>query len=285
VNPSRLVSLGVLVVSAGCAPSLATMQPAHVAPKGHFEVTTAVEIGIPTGTISRVYDTGKALARDAEQNMAITPAQERQVFEAGVNVAVSPPTAGYLLAANYTVLNNWEVGLRYASGSWRLGSRYQLLHREDGPFDMTFGAGVARQAVEIPLSDYIPILEVDDFTRYTIDAGLLIGTSRSFFRVWFGPKFLYSHYTTAMRLSIPGVDTPDLASFEGHGIYYGGQGGLAVGYRHIFFAVELTMAELTGTASVTAQTPAQNGSGEPIAASADISGFVIYPTFGLIGEF
>jgi hypothetical protein len=260
------------------------MQPAHVAPKGHFQATAAVEIGIPTGTISRAIDAGTSLSNDAKNSQSITPAQERQVFDAGVNFVASPPSANTHFAINYTALNNWEVGIRYAAGGWRVGSRYQFLHREDGPFDMTVGAGVSRIATAIPIVSVIPLLDVDDFTRWTGDFGLQIGTSRGFYRAWVGPRFLYTHFDTAMRLAVPGVSTPDLASFSGHGIYYGGQGGLAIGWKHVFLAFELTVCELSGKATATSYV-AQNSNGEPIAADVDISGLVIYPTFGLLGEF
>lgn len=262
------------------------MQPAHVAPKGHVQATAAIEISAPTGTISRIIDTGKTLSDYARTNMDLTPAQEQQVFEAGVNVVVVPPSFGYHFAAAYTLLDNFEVNLRYAGGGWRFGARYQILHHETGPFDWTVGAGIARATFEIPLASYIPILEVEDFTRWTVDlTPLQIGTSRSWFRVWAGPKFLYSHFTTALRLSIPGISTPDLASFEGHTIYYGGQGGVALGYRHVFFAVELTMAQISGTGTVTTASDPRDGGQVPIARGANLDGFVIYPTFGLIGEF
>jgi hypothetical protein len=282
VNFSRAALVAVLVLAAGCAPSLATMQPAHVAPKGHFQATAAIEIGAPTGTIIRIIDTGKTLSNDVTNAMMITPQQEIQIFEAGVNVAASPPSVGYHIALAYTLLDNFELNLRNAAGGWRVGSRYQLLHHENAPFDMVLGAGVSRAAVEIPLSTYIPILEMDDFTRYTGDVSLQIGTSRSFYRVWGGPKVLYSRFDTAMRLSVPGVPTPDLATFEGHAIYYGGLAGIAVGYRHVFLALELTVAELVGSADVTAVMTAAN---EPVARSADLSGLVFYPTFGFMGEF
>ena len=276
--------MAVLVLAGGCAPSLATMQPAHVAPKGHFQATTAIEIGAPTGTIIRVIDTGKRLAADAQTNMSISPADERQVFEAGVNVVASPPSVGYHLALAYTVLDNFELGLRYAAGGWRLGARYQLLHHETGPLDMVLGAGVSRAAVEIPLSSYVPFLEMDDFTRWTVDVPLLIGTSRGFSRVWGGPKFVYSHFDTALKLAIPFFTAPDLANFEGHAIYYGGLAGLAVGYRHVFLALEITVAWLSGRGDASTIL-AGSGATTPTQVSADISGLVFYPTFGLMGEF
>jgi hypothetical protein len=272
-----------VVVSAGCAPSLATMQPAHVAPKGHWQATAGFEVGVPTGTISTIIDTGKTLSDVARTQMSLTPDQERQLFDAGVTVAVSPLAVGYHFAGYYTPIDRFEVGIRYAGGGWRLGARYQLLRHETGPFDMTIGAGVARSAYEIPLSSYIPVLEVDDFTRWTVDVPLQIGTSREYFRVWAGPKFLYSHFSTAIRLSIPGVPTPDLASFEGHTLYYGGQGGFAVGYRHVFFAVELTLAAISGVGDVQSAPDPRNG--EAVVHDTKLSGFIVYPVVGLIGEF
>jgi hypothetical protein len=285
VNPSRALLIAALGLSVGCAPSLSTMQPAHVAPKGHVQATAGFEVSAPTGTISRVIDAGQALSDAAEMNGNLTPEEKQRVFEAGVNVVVVPPSFGYIFAANYTVLDNWEVGIRYAGGGWRLGTRYQILHHETGPLDLTIGAGVARAAYEIPLASYIPILAVDDFTRWTIDlTPAQIGTSRSWFRVWAAPKFLYSHFSTAMRLSIPAISTPDLATFSGNTFYYGGQGGFALGYRYIFFAFELTLAKISGKGTATAMVPSSGGN-EMIAGDANLDGFVIYPTFGFIGEF
>ena len=58
----------------------------------------------------------------------------------------------------------------------------------------------------------------------------------------------------------------------------------AVGYRYVFFAFELTLAGISGTGAVTATDP-RPGVTEPIARDANLDGFVIYPTFGFIGEF
>ena len=155
------------------------------------------------------------------------------------------------------------------------------MKHETDPLDMTVGAGVSRSAYEIPFASYIPVLEVEDFTRWMVDVLLQIGTSRSYYRVWGGPKFLYSHYSTAIRLSLP--SSPDLATFEGSTIYYGGQVGFAVGYKYVFVAFELTLAGLSGTAEV--QTAPDPRNGEMLARNVDINGFIIYPAFGLIGEF
>ena len=273
-GPIGLVAIAAAVASVACAPSLATMQPAHVAPKGHFQATAALEVGIPTGALASAIDAGKTLS-DAASQGSLTGDQERQVFEAGVNVLASPPSVGPNLALAYTPLDRFEVGVRYAGTAWRVGARYQLLRHEEAPLDLTVGAGLSRSAFAIPVGDFIPILEVDDFTRWTVDVPLLVGTSSSWFRVWLGPKLLYSHFSTALRLTIPGGDV-QLASFEGNTTYVGGQGGLALGYRHLFFGVELTLAEAFGSASVTSTL----AEARPV----DYSGFIVYPAFGLMGE-
>jgi hypothetical protein len=267
-------ALATLLV-AGCAPSLATMQPAHVAPRGHFEATAALEIGIPTGAIVRTIDAGKTLSEAAEQGN-LTVDQERRVFEAGVIVLATPPSVGPHLALAYTAADHLEIGVRYAGDGWRVGTRYQLLRHQEAPVDLTVGVGLARSVFAIPVADFIPILGADDFTRWTVDVPILVGTSRSWFRVWMGPKLLWSHFGTALRLSIPHGDT-EQASFEGHATYIGGQGGLAVGYRHLFLGFELTLTEAFGSASVTATSV-------PAVRPVDFRGFVVYPAFGLMGE-
>ena len=261
---------------AACAPSLATMQGAHVAQPGHFAGTAALEVGVPTNTLTRVIDAGTTLAEAAENRM-LTPDEQRQVFEAGVTLAASPPAFGPHLMLAYVPIKNLEANLRSAGGGWRLGARYQLLSHEDGPFDLTVGLGGSRSTYKLPIPDIIPFLEIKDFTRYSVDVPVLIGTSRSWFRVWIGPRFLYSSYSTSMQFAPP-TTTVDLATFKGSSVYFGGQTGFAVGYKHVFFGVELTVTKMSGSAHVTV--PSQVATIAPF----DFSGWVIYPTFGLMAE-
>ena len=69
----------------------------------------------------------------------------------------------------------------------------------------------------------------------------------------------------------------ELASFSGTGIYMGGQIGGALGYKHVFFGVELTMVELFSSGLLTVAKM-------PIL-STEIDSFLIYPSFGLMAEF
>jgi hypothetical protein len=270
----RIVLLA--LAASGCAPSLATMQPARVGPKGSVQVTAAMEVAIPTGTISRTLDVAQAISVRAANGDPISDADRQQLFTAAINVIASPPSLSPLFAVAYAVSDRFEVGLRYAGQGWRLGGRYQPLRHEDGPFDLVVGLGVARSAYKIPIAELIPVVEVDDFTRWTFDVPVTVGTSRSWFRVWIGPKLVYSRFDTAVRLVIPN-ELPEIASFDGHSMFIGGVGGVALGYRNLFFGIELTVGQLSGSTNTALSTAG-------VLRSAELSGTVVYPAFGLMGE-
>lgn len=266
-----------IAVFAGCAPSLATLQPAHVAPRGHLQVTAGLEVAVPTGTLVSAVDAGRTLGRSSHDQM-LSAEDEGRLFDAGVTLATSPVSVVPHFSLSYGIYDRTEVGVRYTSGAWRLGGRYQLLTHQDGPLDMVVGLGLSRAATAVPVGDVIPVLSVDDFTRWTGDLSLLVGTSRSWFRVWTGPKMVFTHFDTSLRAELD-MNQPALATFEGHGWYYGGQGGVALGYQKVFLGVELTLMELSGSAT-TSTTTLPTG-----ARTTDISGFVVYPAVALMGEF
>lgn len=260
----------------GCAPSLATLQPAHVAPAGHVQATAGVELSVPTGTVATIVDAGRSLAADARRR-TLSDAEIARLFDVGVTLAASPPSLGQHFAVAYTVRERTEVGLRYAGGGWRLGGRYQLLRHDDAPFDMVAGLGVTRATTSVPLGDVVPFLKVRDFTRWTFDLPILIGTARRWYRVWTGPKFLYSRFDTGVEIALP-MNAVETGSLRGHATYVGGQAGAAVGYQDLFLALELTMGQLSGSATVTSMLSVPTP-------PTDISGFVVYPALAVMGEF
>ena len=276
---ARASSLAVLL-AAGCGPTLATLQPAEVAKAGHVQVAAGFEVGIPTGTLARTVDAGRALssraASCASQSCALTPSEEGQIFDAGASLAASPLSYSQHFGINYGFDGRTEAGLRWAAGNWRAQGRYQVARREDGPFDCVVGIGVARGTTTIPLDDLLPVLTIDDFTRWTLDLPLSIGTSRSWFRAWTGVKLAYSHFDANMHLDAPS-SPPSFAHFDGHGLYTLAEGGIAGGYRYLFVAVELTLGELFGRADATI-------TAAPAVRSTDLGGFVLYPAVALIGE-
>jgi len=263
--------------AAGCAPSLSTFQPAHVAPKGHVSASAGLEGNVPVGAFETLLDDGKMLANRGAMGQALTDDDKWKIFDAGVNFILLTPSVSPHFAATYVPLERLEVGVRYAGSAWRGGARYQLVDRASGPFDLTVGLGVSRFSYEFPLSDQIPGLSLSDFSRWQLDVPVLIGTSRNWFHVWAGPKVLFTTFSTELKLTLPTETT--VASFDGTATFLCGQGGIALGYRWLFFAFELTLAEAIGTAHLTAPVLA------PPTHDTTISSFTVYPSLGVMAEF
>jgi hypothetical protein len=262
---------------AGCAPSLSTFQPANVAPQGHVSVSMGIEGNLPAGGFTALLADGKDLASKGASGQPLSDDDKWKIFDAGVNLLLLTPSVGPHVAVTYVPLDHFEVGLRYAGSAWRVGARYQLLDHERGPFDLTVGLGLSRFSFSFPLSDEIPGLSLSDFSRWQLDVPILVGTSRDWYRVWAGPKLLVTSFSTELTLALPG--DPTLARFDGTAAFVGGQGGFALGYRRLFLAFELTLAEALGSAQLTAVKLA------PTTHDTHISSFTIFPRLGLMAEF
>lgn len=275
----RSLGFALLVATiAGCATSLSGFQPAHVAPKGHFQGEAGVDVSVPTGTIPTLIDTAKALVSTARQRQ-LTPEERERLLTAGVNLALDPPAAVTHAAVAYVPLTGWEVALRYASGGWRLGSRYQLLEQDLHGVDLTAGVGLGRFSYSFPVGDIIGILQLDDFVRWSADVPVLVGKRGSFYRVWGGPRVLLARYSAALRLDLPAVAGAAaetvLASTEGDAGFFGILAGAAVGWRHVFLAVELSVVRLFSTAHLTIPGGRRD---------VDLGGWIIYPGVALMFE-
>ncbi len=275
--------LSLLLVSSlsfGCAPALSTFHPAHVADKGHFQAELGVDFAVPTGTIVEVIEAGVALS-DAAQERELQPAEREEVFEAGVALALNPPSPVQHIALAYTPLDNWEIGLRYSVSAIRLGTRFQILENKKHGVDLSIGAGVARYVFEFPVPSLLDIVELEDYTRWQFDFPIQIGKSGNWYRVWGGPRIMLTTFGTALRMNLPPLTGQqgevEIAAFSGTGAYIGAQGGFAIGYKHVFFGVELTLAQLFSGGELTAL-------GQR-ALEVDLDSFIIYPAFGMMLEF
>ena len=180
----------------------------------------------------------------------------------------------------FVPISHLELGLRWAGGEWRAAARYQLLEQASHGVDLTVGLGLSRFAYEFPVGSLVDIIQLDDFTRYGLDVPLLVGTHASWYRLWGGPRLLFSHFDAAMRLNLPAAaGSPaetELASVQGGAIFVGGQGGVALGYRNLFLGFELTIVRLVSSAHLQAA-----GKSEDV----DLGGLIIYPGLALMGEF
>ncbi|KYF77607.1 hypothetical protein BE17_26765 [Sorangium cellulosum] len=277
----RLLAFALLSFWAcGCAPALSTFQPAHVADKGHVQAELGLDVSVPTGAIASVVDAGVVLANIAESR-ELTEGERLTLFEAGGALALNPPSVTPHIGVGYTALDRWELNLRYTGSALRLGTRYQLLKRDKHGVDLTAGAGVGRYVIDLPIGSILGLVELEDFTRWQIDLPIQIGTAGTWYRVWGGPRLMFTTFDTALVVDLPAFTgypgERELASFSGTGLYVGGQAGVALGYKHVFLGFELTLAEIFSSGELAVL-------GER-AVAVDLDSFIIYPSIGLMLEF
>jgi hypothetical protein len=259
------------------------MQPAHVAPKHHAQAEFGMDVSIPTGTISDAIDAAITLGQIAnEKTRKLTDAEVETIYRGASGFVLNPPSATPHVGVAFTVVNNLEISLRYATSSLRLGGRYQFLTKEKHKVDASVGLGLGYFVLGLPLGDVLKVIELEDFTRFQLDVPIVFGTRGSWYRLWGGPRFLYTRFGTSLKLAIPEIPGItegrfELASFGGNGFYAGGQAGVAVGYKYVFLAFELTVVRLMMNGNLKIfQRPVANF---------DLGSTIVYPAIGLIGEF
>jgi len=257
------------------------MHPAHVAPKHHAQAEFGMDVSIPTGTIADSIAAVDALVEAAGER-DLTEQEVQQVYKATTATLLNPPSATPHVGIGFTVVDNLEVSLRYATSSLRLGGRYQFLHKDKHKVDASVGLGFGYYVLSLPIGDALKIVELEDFSRFQIDVPLVFGTQGSWYRLWGGPRFMYTRFGTELKLAIPEVPgvtggRAEVASFGGNGFYVGGQAGVAVGYKYVFLAFELTVVRLLMNGNLDVLN-------KPVA-SLDLSSNIVYPAIGLMGEF
>lgn len=279
--PAPLASLAALAaLSAGCAPALSTFQPAHVAPKGGVQAEAGVDVVVPTSGVVGLVDTAKTLVNAADER-ELSDEEKNTLYDAGASLAVNALSPVPHVGIAYTPLDRFEISLRY-TGAIRLGARYQFLDQAAHGVDLSAGLGAARYTFTFPVSNVLDIIKLEDFERWQFDLPLLAGAHGDWYRAWGGPKAMFTTFSTRLVLGLPSVpgtssEQTEIASFEGTAFYLGGQAGAALGYKHVFFGFELSMAYLTAASELSV-------ANKPVR-SVDLNSLIIAPGVGLMAEF
>lgn len=268
-------SLLVALLLPACSTSLSSFRPAHVGPKGTVHAEAGVDVSIPTGGLSNAMDAAKSLGRTAKRS-GLSEDEKRDVLHAGVNLALNPPAFVEHVTVAYAPFDRSEIGLRYSAGAWRVGARRQLLTQERHGYDVTVGFAVERFTFEFPIGDIIDVLQVNDYERWNFDFPIAVGRHGGWYRWWCGPRVLVSQFDAGISLNVPAERMTYAASASGRALYLGAQGGVAIGYRHLFVGAELTVVRVSSSAQVEAL-----GTEDDL----DLGGVIVYPGIALMGEF
>jgi hypothetical protein len=263
---------------AGCAVGLSSNQPAHVAPPGHAHAELGVDVSYPTGTIPNVIDAAESVD-EATQMRAVSDAEKRKIFAGAAAIAVNPPAAIGHFGFDYGVAPHWEIGARLATSGARISTRTQLLNQTDDGVDLSLGLGLGRALFTPPVHSVFESVTVDDFSRWNVDVPVAVGRHGTWYRVWGGPRLLWSHVSQSMTLTLRDPSTAmelrTSGSVSGQALYVGGYAGAALGYKSFFVGPELSVTYLFGSADVNAL-----GSRDTVS----IGSWVVYPAFAVMGE-
>ncbi len=249
----------------GCASTLSSFQTAQTIGRGHVQVTAGTGLYVPLGPPARIAAQGVKQAADAAgqgSGYALSEADQQELLSAGIALAVFPPSQQYEVAVRTGILDDLDVGLRYSLSAWRLDTKYRFFHRGDdvlasarsGPpihrrksFDMAMGLGVSRYSFDHPAVEVLDFLQLANFSRWDIEVPLYASADLGdIFKVYVGPKYLYSRTGFDGRLMRASVVAQDLsgqplqlpAVVNAH--FVGSSAGIALGYRYVHLLVELT---------------------------------------------
>jgi len=273
--PRRTVTLALLPCVLGCSSVLSTFTPAPTTPPGSVRAAAALGVNVPVGQLTDLADQGDLIAEKRLAGSTLTRAEEDELVESALALALDPPSATGELQGRYGIADAFDVGIRIATAvTARADGRWQFLNLGEGKFAGSVGLGLAYYAksFEIPNADIEQIVGVADLTRFEADIPLLFGVSGEIGQVWFGPKLVANTYSADMRLAFFQTEVAD-GSASGTSFFYGGLLGGAVGYKYAWLAFELTVLELSSSATV-----------ESSLYNADLSfdGLVLYPALGVI---
>jgi len=252
------------------------MTPAEVAKPKHVQMEMGMDVSVPAGVLSDLVSAGEALA---DSQTALDAEQQRRLLRAGTSLALNPPSANAHLGVGVGIGYGAELQGRLVSGGWRLGGRYQFLNAKDHGIDFSAGLGLGRTSWSIGTDTFEPVLEFKDYSRWQFDLPLLFGTSGTWYRWWGGPRILLGSYSAGMKLTPPTETQSYSVELTGTSAYLGGQLGGALGYKHIFLAAELTLVNFSTDAKL-----ATHGAGAGDFTTS-VSGLVVYPAVGLMGDF
>jgi hypothetical protein len=257
-----LPTLLMLVLGAGCASNLSTLQTAKPLTRGQFQVSAGAGLFVPVGQIVNVadlgIDKGREISRalDGGEPVQLTEEDQQRMLTAGLALAVAPPGVVNELSIRAGLMDDLDLGLRYSGISFRFDAKYRFVHVDSGDayaqhkrasFDMALGVAAARHTFKTPALDVLKFVQMDDFSRYDIEVPLYISTDiGEIFMLYAAPKYVYSKTSLDAKLvdlaeqgaDLTGISLNLPTTVESQ--FVGSTMGLSLGYKYVFVYAELT---------------------------------------------
>lgn len=257
-----------------CGTTLSTLQPAEPMRPGHVQAQGAFDVNVPASRIVDVVDTTATLSSRYASDPSYSPTTEeqRQALGAAVGLGLSSPGVNPDLMLRVGVVKNLDAGIRWSGLAAHADAKYRFLTTrdvvgdEDPGFQGAVSVGVSKALYSGFVFDTLEFLHVDDYSRWNVEVPVIFGSRLGDFgHVWFGPKYVYSHYSVDASLKNVGIVSETSGAIH----HLGAFGGAGVGYKVVFVFLELTVMDMLAKPEILGQ-------------KTDLGGIVVVPALGLM---
>ncbi len=284
INPSSILFICTLLgqVFFGCATSTSTLQSARTLDQGEVQITAAASVPLSTVVVKEMVDSAEVAVKrlkDAETaDRAATEEEIRQSVETATALALFTPSMYPELLGRVGIVERFDAGLRLSYSLVKVEAKFQYLELKDKVdasvfIGYAYHFGVAPSFAE-KIYDIFEYVGLVDYSRHDLDVGLLFGREwGEWLSLYGGPRYVVSFVALDINLKkveLPAeLPSPDINT-QIHQI--GAVGGMMIGYKYIFFNMELTLLWSVFKPEIVGET-------------IDLSSMVISPTIGLTARF
>jgi len=276
-------TLILLMLLSGCATSMTHMTSPKALEPGDWQVsgawtghanTVAATTSIQSGT-----DLWDRYAGEEEPG-ELSEDELRTLLDTGLAWALFHPGTSYEIMGRVgltdKLADGLELGLRTNFSEIKGDLKLQVWESPDARFAAALHGGYGYHFSVA--SSFVEWMSLTSFSRHDLDLAATWGMhSGDIFRLWCGPRMIRSWIRTEPKLdglieenlpaTIDDYRPSDVLGDEAIA-YYGGTGGLMVGYRWVFLVVELDLFWMNFNPTIL---------DEP----RDLSGLVVAPNLGL----
>lgn len=267
----------VAVMTAGCGTTLSTLQPAEPMRPGHVQAQGAFDVNVPASRVIDAVDTAATLTDRyaSDSNYRPTDAEQKQALASAVGLGLSSPGVNPDLMLRVGIFRNFDAGIRWSALNAHIDGKYRFLQtkeansddpNDDPGFQGSVSLGLSKTLYSGFVFDALEFLQIDDYSRWNLELPVIFGSRMGDFgHVWFGPKYVYSHYSVDASLKNVGI-VPETSGSIHH---LGAFGGAGLGYKYVFVFLELTIMNMFAKPEIFGQ-------------KTDLGGIVVVPSLGLM---
>lgn len=270
-HPARaLASCWIAASLGGCAINLSEARPARVLRGGEIQVSQINSVVVPSSALQATVDSAKALYSDVSQKKLPSDGEARELAGKTAAIALSGPGYATHLDIGIGLGYRWDTALRVGNGIYAASLRRGV---DWSNWAAALGVRVAYNSGQT----WVPYIEdlnsyVDLTATRRIDSQVFAQMGRElreWGRVWLGAKAMYSAYRVTIDATQLGLGVEAIGD---HLWYYGGNLGVAIGYRFAWFVMELNVMGASGKMTAYGVTR-------------DLGGITVSPAWGFLGQF